>query len=178
MKQKIDMNELRNLIENGISTEELHQMYDYSEITLMQSLMECSSITKCPTLDLTNVTGMHSMFYKCRNLEEVTLLNTHNVEEAGYAFANCNSLVKINGMDKINDTLILNQCRFMFAECVKLKNIPNFNNNIIVLVKPDFKSAFIGCYNIENINPFNFPDFDFKTLDNKYIKNQYPEYFI
>lgn len=37
---------------------------------------------------------------------------------------------------------------------------------------------FYKCSNLRDIDLDNFPLYDFSELDNEYLKDKYPEYFI
>jgi len=39
-------------------------------------------------------------------------------------------------------------------------------------------SILFGCELLKDINPYNFKLFDFSTLDNDYLKDNYPEMYI
>lgn len=39
-------------------------------------------------------------------------------------------------------------------------------------------SMFRGCFELKKLNMLNFHLYDFKKLDNKYLKEKYPEYYI
>jgi hypothetical protein len=165
---KLCSSELRKIIENGISTEKLNSEYDYSHITDMSGLMENSTITKCPTLDLTNVINMYSMFAGCIKLKEVTLLNTQNITSAAHTFHDCIELIKINGMDNKNSTYNMTSVFYMFSNCHALIKIPLFNFNSFKIIY--YRNIFSKCPNIENINPYEFPKYDFGKLDNDFVK--------
>ena len=58
----INKDELRLLVLDGISTEELKQ-YDYSHISDMSNMFwNCTSLESIPLLDTSNVTNMNGMF--------------------------------------------------------------------------------------------------------------------
>ena len=37
---------------------------------------------------------------------------------------------------------------------------------------------FDDCRELKSIDPYNFDLYDFSELNNKYLKEQYPEYYI
>ena len=42
----------------------------------------------------------------------------------------------------------------------------------------NMSGMFSGCSSLEYINPYNFTLYDFNDLDNKFIKEKYPELYI
>jgi len=96
----INSRELRDLILDGITTEELGSMYDYSSIR-----------------------DMSYMFSYCKSLESVPLFNTVNVTYMSYMFKNNTSLVTVPTFDTTN---VVNM-NGMFDNCVSLKYINAYN---------------------------------------------------
>ena len=73
--KKINKEELRDLILDGIGTEELKN-YNYSNITNMSYMFEgCSSLKSIPNLDTSNVTDMVFMFNGCTSLRDFNPMN-------------------------------------------------------------------------------------------------------
>ena len=72
------------------------------------------------------------------------------------------------------DTSNVTDMHFMFYGCYSLKNIPILDTSNV----KDMRIMFNGCYNLENIEPHNFHLYDFSQLDNRYLKENYPELFI
>jgi surface protein len=111
---KINKSQLRKLILDGITTEELKQ-YDYSHITDMSNLFSnCKNLKTFPLLDTSNVITMTWMFENCINLETVPDLDTSNVKEMSWMFYNCHSLKNI---DLFNFKLYkFNNCSSLFLK--------------------------------------------------------------
>jgi len=66
--KKINKEELRDLILDGISTEELNSKYDYSDILDMSEMFKnCVSLKSVPLFDTKNVTDMSAMFENCES---------------------------------------------------------------------------------------------------------------
>ena len=77
-----DKEQLRNLILNGISQDDLDNNYDYSQITDMSYMFQgCKSLERIEFLQINtkNVKTMDEMFLNCINLEYVAPLETYNV---------------------------------------------------------------------------------------------------
>ena len=91
----VNKEQLKELILNGITTEELKD-YDYSSVTGMNNMFEnCTLVYTIPCLDTSNVTDMSSMFENCSSLVSIPYMNTSNVTDMSYMFAGCYSLVSI-----------------------------------------------------------------------------------
>jgi len=126
MKVKVGKMELRDLILDGISTEELHLKYDYSNITDMSCMFyNCTSLKEIPELNTENVTDMHRMFDRCTSLKEIPELNTENVTNMSCMFYDCPSLIKIPGLNTEHVT----DFRVMIRNCSSLEEV-FYNENI------------------------------------------------
>ena len=89
--------ELKDLILDGISTEELNSKYDYSRITNMSGMFyDCKSLETIPLLDTSQVKYMNSMFSGCKSLREIPFLDTSNVTNMNAMFSGCESLETID----------------------------------------------------------------------------------
>ena len=88
----INKKELKELILNGITTEELKE-YDYSSIADMSCMFEdCYSLTSIPELNTSNVISMSWMFAHCFSLTSIPELNTSNVKYLEHMLVGCNNL--------------------------------------------------------------------------------------
>ena len=138
---------LRDLILDGITTEELDSKYDYSSITNMSYMFfGCKLLNTIPLLNTSNVTNMRYMFSGCKSLETIPLMNTSNVTKMGRMFRNCESLETIPLLDT--------------------SKVTNMHN------------MFDRCDNLINIDPYNFHLFDFSIIENELFRKKYPELFI
>ena len=98
--------------------------------------------------DTENVTDMSSMFYHCRYLTTIPLLNTSNVTNMLSMFASCGNLLEVPLFDiskVVNTTYGLIG---MFAECTSLKEIPAFD----VSNAKNLDSIFSGCSGLTAIH--------------------------
>lgn len=98
--------------------------------------------------DTENVTDMSSMFYNCRHLTTIPLLNTSNATSMVSMFAGCNNLLEVPLFDISkavnNDYGLIG----MFAECSALKEIPAFD----VSNAKNLDSIFSSCSGLTAIH--------------------------
>jgi len=104
---KVNKVQLRNLIRDGISTEELNSRYDYSHIIDMSYLCEdLDSIVSVPFLDTKNVIDMRLMFSGCTSLKSIPTFDTSRVYNMDDMLKGCTSLKSIPTFDASNVTEI------------------------------------------------------------------------
>ena len=90
---KTDKNKLKELVLDGISTEELNSKYDYSQVTDMSRMFSgCSELKTIPDLCTSQVTNMHYMFSGCSELKTIPDLCTSQVTDMSYMFNGCSEL--------------------------------------------------------------------------------------
>lgn len=140
-------NKIREIITDG------SEMYEYElfanltkDETSCANLFREKDIIECPLFDTTQVVSMNSMFYSCENLEIVPALNTANVLDMGYLFANCKKITEfpptwvteqVTGMEGI------------FYNCQGLTTLhSNFNTSSCI----NMSSAFLNCYELSDIS--------------------------
>ena len=117
-------NELRDLILDGITSEELNSKYDYSSITDMSYMFsDCESLKTIPLIDTSNVRNMKYMFSVWHSLETIPLLDTSKVTNMIGMFYRCESLETIPLLDTSKVTCM----SYMFYGCDNLINIDPFN---------------------------------------------------
>ncbi|MDD2505287.1 MAG: BspA family leucine-rich repeat surface protein [Bacilli bacterium] len=118
--KKIDKQQLRDLILNGISSEELNSKYDYSKIIDMSQMFKnCTNLKTVPLFDTSKVTAMSCMFENCTNLKTVPLFNTSNVINMSHIFYSCASLKEI----PLLDISKVNYINSMFKYCISLEHL-------------------------------------------------------
>lgn len=72
---------------------EIPEWADFEGITDMSRMFyECKSLETIPLLDTSNVTDMNNMFNACFKLQTIPLIDTSNVTDMSYMFANCRGL--------------------------------------------------------------------------------------
>ena len=156
MKIKINKKELSRLLGSHKPRHYIHEKYDYSEVTDMSGL--CNGyihMTEMPYLDTSNVTNMGHMFTNCKSLKSIPLLDTSNVTNMNGTFRGCKSLKEIPNLDT-SKVKIFN---YIFSGCSELKTVPLIDIKHINIKNQ--QDMFNCCYSLENINPYNFPCFDF-----------------
>jgi len=85
-------------------------------------------------------------------------------------FSNCGSLESV----KLFRTHNVADMMFAFGDCTSLKTIYVSDTSNVT----NMHNMFMNCSSLKDINPYNFKLFDFKTLDNAYLKLHYPELYI
>jgi len=116
--------ELRDLILNGISSDELNENYDYSSITDMSYMFEeRSPLIEVPLFDTSNVTTMSYMFNYCSSLVKVPLFDTSTAVNMNGTFNYCPSLVKIPLFETSSATDMIR----MFNYCNSIIDIDPYN---------------------------------------------------
>ena len=147
---------LRNL-----TYERLQNILSYnttSKVTNMISMFyQCKQLTTIPLIDTSLVTQMTSLFLGCSKLTTIPLLDTSNVTNMSYMFSNCNSLTTI---PLLNTSKVTNMVS-MFENCNKLTTIDITHMKI---TSSSATSYFAGsCYsltkliirNMDTIPPLN-----------------------
>lgn len=98
--------------------------------------------------DTENVTDMSSMFYNCRYLTTIPLLNTSNALYMTSMFAGCNNLLEVPLFDISKAVNTDYGLIGMFVECSALKEIPAFD----VSNAKNLDSIFSGCSGLTAIH--------------------------
>lgn len=95
-------------------------------ITNMHSLFfSCIKLRNVSRFDTSSVISMEAIFNDCLELESVPLFDTSNVVTARTMFKGCDSLVTVPKFNLSNCT----DMRSMFAYCHKLETIPLFDTS-------------------------------------------------
>ncbi len=72
---------------------EIPEWADFEGVTDMSRMFyECKSLETIPLLDTSNVTDMNNMFNACFKLQTIPLIDTSNVTDMSFMFANCRGL--------------------------------------------------------------------------------------
>ena len=98
--------------------------------------------------DTENVTDLSSMFYNCRYLTTIPLLNTSNATSMVSMFASCNNLLEVPLFDISKVVSTDYGLIGMFAECSALKEIPAFD----VSTAKNLDSIFSSCSGLTAIH--------------------------
>ena len=83
------------------------------------------------------------MFYRCKQLTTIPLIDTSNGTNFVYMFSNCNNLTTIPQLDTSGGT----DFSYMFLSCSMLKSIPLIDTS----KNTNFKEMFRGCSNLTTI---------------------------
>ena len=134
---------------------------DVSYVTDMsQMFYKCSSRTTIPQLNTSRATDMQSMFYNCTSLTTIPQLDTSNVTSMSNMFAGCDSLTTIPQLDTSSVTDMSN----MFNDCGSLTTIPQLNTSNVT----NMSQMFTYCSNLTTI----------PRLDTSKVTNMYGMFYI
>ena len=84
------------------------------------------------------------MFGRCKNLKEIPLISTSNLQNMDYMFKDCENLIKISSFNT-STVLSMNET---FKRCKNLTTIPFFDVSNVKY----FKETFEGCESLKEIN--------------------------
>lgn len=129
---------------------------DTSKVTNMyKTFSDCHSLTEIENfnIDTSNVENMRGTFFKCLKLKKLNYesLNSKVVNDLSYSFYR----VGLEDIDLTNlDTRNVTDFKYMFANCSNTKsiNISNFNTEKVV----DMSYMFYNCKKIKNIDLSSF----------------------
>ena len=111
---------------------------DTKDITNMNNMFySCKQLTTIPLINTSNATTMASMFSGCSALTSVPLLNTSKVTNMNYMFADCDSLTSIPQLDTSNVT----NMNYMFIRS-KIESIPSLDTSKVTSMSGMFKDCF------------------------------------
>ena len=146
----------RSIESIDVSTFDLSNARDISE--MFGGCTNLTTIIGLDQWDISNVTTLYNMFYKCYSLLSLDLKtwNTSNVSTMSGMFLGCHSLRSID-VSHFNTEKVEN-IQSMFGDCLQLTeinlssfNTPNINN---------FRSAFV---NIPNLTLLDISNFDTRS---------------
>ena len=106
-----------------------------------------------------NVTNMQGMFYHCKQLTTIPLINTSLVTDMSYIFSNCVSLTSIPQLD----TSRVTSMKEMFTSCSSLTTIPQLDTSRVT----NMSSMFYECTSLTTIPQLNTS----KVTNMKYMFN-------
>ena len=99
-------------------------------------------------LDILNTVEMNTTFRGCKELKNVVLKNTHNVQEFYYTFDGCESLEKAPEIDCSSAVRFLG----CFRNCTKLVDVPAYEMPNCTIIQ----QAFENCTSLEYLPAFKF----------------------
>ena len=103
----------------------------------------CKSLTDVSIINTSNITEMGSLFSGCTSLTNVPLMDTQNVISMSFMFDRCNLLTTIPQMDTQNVIRMMS----MFKDCTSLTTIPSLNTQNV----SGMTNMFSGCTSLTNV---------------------------
>ena len=133
----------------NLTYEKLQKILSYdttSSVTNIRGMFYyCKQLTTIPLIDTSLVTDMSSMFQSCSNLSTIPQLNTSKVTNMESMFRNCEKLVTIPQLD----TSSVTDMRYMFYSCYILKTIDITYMNI---TSTSYSNSFANsCYSLTKL---------------------------
>ena len=108
-----------------------------------------STVTEIPSnWDFSNVTNMDRMFYLCRGLTTIPLLDTSNVTNMSYMFNYCEKLTTIPQLD----TSKVTNMNSMFGDCRHLTTIPQLDTSKVT----DMRNMLDSCNGLTTVEGIDF----------------------
>lgn len=120
--------------------------------------------------DYSVIKDMSYLFANCTELEIIPYIDTSNVVSMIDMFYKCG---KLKSVPLLNTSNVIDMDG-MFFECRNLEIIPDLDTSKCI----DMDHMFDGCRKIKSIDPYRFRFYDYSRLNNKYLKDKYPELFI
>ena len=110
---------------------------DTKDITNMNNMFySCKQLTTIPLINTSNATTMASMFSGCSALTSVPLLNTSKVTNMNYMFADCTNLTSIPQLDVSNVT----NMNYMFIRS-RIESVPSLDTSKVTTMSGMFKDC-------------------------------------
>ena len=159
----------------GTSVDDFFQYNDTSNVTNMSYMFyNCRKLETIPLLNTSKVTNMDNMLRDCRSLTTIPLLDTSSVTNMSYMFNTCTSLTTI----PLLDTSSVTAMNSAFSSCKALKSFPLLDTSSVT----NINSMFSNCDELETIplldmisitdqNNANYIVSNCKKLTNLTLKN-------
>lgn len=113
----------------------------------------CKYLTSIPLLDFSNLTNIDGIFHSCSSLVDVPQFDTSNVTNASRIFQGCSSLEEPPMLDLSNATQMIG----IFHSCSKLERVPKYDTSKVTT----FFAAFASCLKLTSA-----PDWDLSSATN------------
>ena len=129
------------------------QIYGYGSIKELFAESGIKSLGNIGDFDVSNVTDMSSIFYRCKRLESLNGLekwNTGKVRNMSQMFLRCERLESLNGLEKWNTSNVTNMLQ-MFWYCKSIKSLDglkSWNTSHVA----DMSGMFLHCERLESLN--------------------------
>jgi surface protein len=114
---------------------------------MLNTFINCSSLTTVPLFNTAAVTSMSNMFQGCPSLTTVPLFNTAAVTSMSNMFNSCPSLTTV----PLFNTAAVTIMSFMFNSCPSLTTVPLFNTAAVTIMS----NMFSSCSSLTTVPLFN-----------------------
>lgn len=151
LKEYLDETKDASYLFSGRSYNSYSTWYHYLTYERLQKILSYDTTS--------SVTNMSGMFYYCKQLSSIPLINTSLVTGMNYMFFNCETLTTISQLDTSNVTSM----SYMFKNCTKLTTIPQLDTSNVT----DMSYMFDSCYKLKTI------DITHMKLTETYQSNQF-----
>ena len=162
---------------DNLTYEILQKILSYnttSSVTNMQGMFYyCRQLTTIPLIDTSLVINMNSMFENCSKLTTIPQLDTSKVQFIGSMFYGCSKLTTIPQLDTSEATVM----NAMFRECSSLITIPQLNTSKITNMTYMFENCSklttidITHMNITSTSNSNYFAYNCYSLTKLIIRN-------
>lgn len=144
-----DEQDVQDIIDNGIQyAKNIYDNWDDSTTTI--HYYQDEKLMFFPKVNTKNLTNMNYGFANCHSLMIVPLINTTNVSNMLHCFENCTNLKKCGDIDiEVNQNVDIRSC---FSSCYNLETAPN----ITTVARTTVSYLFENCTNLKNVPVFNF----------------------
>ena len=131
----------------NLTYERLQKILSYnttSSVTNMSGMFYyCKQLITIPLIDTSLVTNMSNMFSSCSNLTTIPQLNTSNVTNMDSMFSRCSKLTTIPQLD----TNKVTNMSAMFNQCSNLTSIKQLDTNLVT----NMSNMFNNCSKLTTI---------------------------
>lgn len=123
VQPKIDVNKYGLKFSNS-TFKEIPVFFDFSNITdVVEMFYYCKSLQTIPLIDTSKVTNMNSFLRYCSGLQSIPLIDTSNVTNMERTFSDCGSLQSLPAIDTSN----VENANRMLNSCGSLQSVPALN---------------------------------------------------
>lgn len=154
---------------NNLTYERLQKILSYDTTSSVMNMhgmfYNCKQLTTIPLIDTSLVTNMGSMFQNCASLITIPQLNTSKVTNMREIFFRCSSLTTIPQLDTSKVTNMVS----MFEDCLKLTTIDITHMNIGSIYNSSYFAS--GCNSLTKLIIRNMPTIP--KLDSNSFTNCY-----
>ena len=154
---------------NNLTYERLQKILSYNTTSSVEYMSymfyNCKKLTTIPLIDTSLVTEIDGMFQDCSSLTTIPQLNTSNVIYMNYMFQDCSNLTTIPQLNTSNVAYM----PYMFSGCLKLKTIDLTHMKI---TSPSYTQDFANnCFSLTKLiirNMDTIPSLNSNAFNNCY----------